>query len=458
MISDQPAKVPGRADPDLTADPAYARLKNHLISSTGLAYYANRDEEMSGLIGRRLAELGAPNCTDYLSLLADGEAGPSELNAIVSLLTIGETYFFRNDAHFEALRHKVIPDILNRRQTERRLRVWSAGCATGAEAYSVSIVLQRDFGPRIADWDIQILGTDINEDYLAHARQGRFGEWALRATPVSIRETCFARDGDFRTIAPEYRRWLSFERHNLIGDRRPPQWDASGFDLILCRNVLIYFNAEVGRRVIARFHESLAPEGWLLLGHAEGDPEFFDAVPAPGATLYRKRGGAPARPPLPPVLEAAPAPPAAPAAESGLDTLRRLADRGDWEAAARCGRELMEKERRNPAVYLHYALVLEQLGKLDECRRLLRQAIYLDRGFALAHYHLGIQFRNEQDHHKAARYLRNALDLLSRMPEQRALGENGVTAGELRQITKLQLQILDRSEGSTWTGNRSAAG
>ena len=133
-------------------DPCYARLKERLIATTGLAFYAERDERLTELISGRLSALGLGDCSSYAKLLADPELGPAELDVLIARLTIGETYFFRDEAQFAAIRNIILPEILERNQSSKKIRIWSAGCATGAEPYSLAILLARDFADRLAGW------------------------------------------------------------------------------------------------------------------------------------------------------------------------------------------------------------------------------------------------------------------------------------------------------------------
>jgi chemotaxis protein methyltransferase CheR len=464
----------------LVRDPAYPPLKAFLIETTGLAYYADKDAELADRIGRRLSRTGLQGCAAYLGLLRDGPAGEAELDALVAELTVGETYFFRHRELFDALRDVVLPDLIERSRHTRRLRIWSAGCATGPEPYSVAILLRRELGRRVAGWEVSILGTDINREFLARAREGRFEAWAFRSTPDDLKQACFSPSGKSYVIAPEYREGVSFQYHNLVKHPFPSLLNnLSGFDLILCRNVTIYFSPDVARRMISQFHQCLAEGGWLLVGHTEPNVEFFRAfrtVSAPGATLYQKGAGgqadqphvsapvkgpprltpdvpvpwSPPSVPEPALLtrKIASPPQAAPRAEEGpapldLTAVRLLADRGAWGEAARCCERLLERDRLNPGVHFYRALVLEQTGACAEAEQCLRRAIYLDRGFVLAHYHLGLFLQRRGDLSGAARAFENALRVLSRMEDGRTFEDgDGISVADLKQLAQTHLEVL----------------
>ncbi len=436
-------------------DPAYGRLKDHLIASTGLAFYADRDILLTELIAERLSDLGLRDCSSYAEFLAAGEKGSAEMDVLISQLTIGETYFFRDEAQFAAIRDIILPDILERNRLSRQLRIWSAGCATGAEPYSLAILLARELADKIDGWQVAIYATDLNRSYLTQAAEGKFQAWALRSTSDEVKRQCFSNAGLIWTIHPRYKQWVSFHYMNLAGSEfSTPLAAGSYFDLILCRNVMIYFAPEVTRRLIGHFHQSLEDEGWLVVGASECDLENYKAfrtVNATGASLYQKKalpGGwmeVAAEPPRP---LAAPRPPAEPLAKppgepgrADMEGLRQLTDRGDWQAAAEYGQRLLAQERLNPAIHFHQALVFENLGIIDESERSLRQAIYLDRKFAMAHYHLGLALKRDRKIRAAARSFGNVLKVLAGMPDDAIVAAGpGITVTELMELTKMHLE------------------
>jgi chemotaxis protein methyltransferase CheR len=435
-------------------DPYYGQLKSRLIALTGLSFYQDRDEHLAELIGRRLSKLGLRDCFSYSELLADGEAGCAELDAIIGQLTIGETHFFRDPEQFNAIRDIVLPEILERKKSSRKLRIWSAGCANGAEAYSLAILLGRDLACRTAGWQISILGTDINQQFLAEGQKGRFRDWALRSTSEEVKSQCFSSEGGVWTINPEYKQLVSFATLNLVGSEfKSAQFDIADFDLILCRNVMIYFSAEMTRRLILQFQEALAPKGWFLVSAVEHNLDNFGSfrtVDATGTTLYQKvavRAMHVSWQPeaLPPTIVARPASvaSAAPSAEfehPNVDGLRRLADQGDCERAIRYCQRLLALDGLNPVVHFYRAMVLEQMGIWDEAERSLRQAIYLDRNFALAHYYLGLALQRQKNQRQAVRSFKNVLKLLSTQGvESTVVAGDGVTVAGLSELARMHL-------------------
>lgn len=400
-------------------DPWYGRLKDYLIGSTGMAYYANKDADLVLRIRRRLSQHGVRDCRTYLEYLRDPMRGPAEMEALIAEITIGESYFFRHKEHFDALRDVVLPDLIARNRSAKRVRTWCAGCSDGAEPHTLSMMLRREPSPLPAGWQTSILGTDINLRFLAAARAGRYEEWSLRATPEEVRQECFAPTGKQWTLSPEYREGVSFAFHNLAEGPFPPPGEFAPFDLIICRNVMIYFSPDLMRRVLERFHECLAPGGWLLVGPSEPNMTHFTAfhpVNAPGVTLYQKAARtagsetpAPVLPPLPPL-------PAAP-----VMTIPEL------------------PKNLDPLTHFRQALALEKSGEHEQAERSLRRAIYLDRKSPLVHYRLGLLLEARGDSRQAGRCFGNALKVLqSQAPGTVLAGSDGLTAGALMEILSLR--------------------
>ena len=457
----------------LTQDPGFASLKQLLISSTGLAYYADKDHDLAFRISARLAHLQLRGCDAYLALLKDRHGGESERHLLIGQLTIGETFFFRHSEQFDAVRDVVLPDLIKRNQATRTLRIWSAGCAIGAEPYSLAILLKRHFAAQLAGWDIQILGTDINQGFLATAARGAFDERALRSTPDELRQKWFSQTGASWTLVPHVRESVSFQYHNLVEHPYPSiVHGIVALDLILCRNVMIYFDWATIQLILDRFHDCLVDGGWLAVGHAESNPEVFRAyrtVGVPGATLYQKTGEpeaasyrpspvvpdvpwqpSPGPPPpwSPPVLPTLPdrVPSAAGAIAAapltGLALVRRLADEGKWLDAARACEPLLERDRLDPTVHFYQALIMEQRSQAADAERALRRAIYLDRRFTFAHYHLALLLEKTGHRDAAIQSLNNVREMLSGLSLSHLIAEaDGLTAEELGQLTDMHLEL-----------------
>lgn len=276
-----------------TTDPSYATLKDVVVRATGLAYYEDKDDLFRERLQRRLVANGIDNFADYLRLITGARADRAEFEGLVADLTIGETCFFRDPAQLAVLRNHVLPECLDNNACGKILKIWSAGCSTGAEPYSIAILLAEMLGAGADNWQVRIVGTDINLAYLEHARQGLFGDWAVRNVPEGLRHQYFSRSGRFWRVRDCFRRHVSFVPHNLSQDTFPPV--AAGiteFDVVLCRNVMIYFSDETNRRLVDSFEQSIRPGGWLLLGPAEASfylNERFAPTSIDGAHVHRKQ-------------------------------------------------------------------------------------------------------------------------------------------------------------------------
>jgi chemotaxis protein methyltransferase CheR len=187
-----------------------------------------------------------------------------EFAVIVDLLTIHETYFFREDHQLHALRDEILPELMKRR-TDRTLRIWSAGSSTGEEPYSIAMTLANR--PEYADWQIEVVGSDISQRVLEVARRGVYSASSFRATPPEYRERFFHAEGAGFRIDDSVKRMVSFFAFNLADVDRAAL--VPRVDVILCRNVIIYFDLPVKKRVIEMFWSRLRPGGFLLLGHSE---------------------------------------------------------------------------------------------------------------------------------------------------------------------------------------------
>ena len=282
-----------RAGEPCIPGPGLQPAQGPLIESTGLAFYADRDEPLTELVAERLAVLGLRNCSSYAEFLCCGEKGNAEMDVLIAQLTIGETYFFRDEEQFAAIRDIILPDILARNRRSKRLLIWSAGCATGAEPYSLAILLSRELANQIAGWKITIHATDLNRTFLDRAEEGKFRAVAMRSTPDQVKRDCFSKEGLTWIIHPRYKKWISFHHMNLLESDFSTAFPADAdFDLILCRNVMIYFSREVNRRLIGQFHQSLGEGGWLVVGASEcslDNLKLFRTVPTAGATLFQKK-------------------------------------------------------------------------------------------------------------------------------------------------------------------------
>ncbi|MGH7719194.1 MAG: CheR family methyltransferase [Gemmatimonadaceae bacterium] len=368
---------------------------------TGLVFPPNRRETAESGIRRSMQRLGLAEPARYAEALREGGA---VLDDLVAELTVGETYFFREPGQLEFVRREVLPVLAARGAGRQAIRAWSAGCASGEEPYSLAIILVEDGLAGRA----RLLGTEISRPRLAAARRGQYGRWSLRGMPDEKIERYFERVGKRFSLDPAIRRMVEFRYLNLAEDLYPAAstgiW---GMDLILCRNVLIYFDRDTVQRVARRLLDSLSEGGWLLLGAS--DPMLTDLVPCEvvttGAGLAYRRPSrrmpaagsveppAPAAPneldarPLETPLEtpfeppsvrlpesraprSTPVAPASDAAASGSsDALERTATfyaRREYESAVGAAQEAVARDPDDVRSWSYLVRALANLGRLAE--------------------------------------------------------------------------------------------
>ncbi len=248
---------------------------------------AKRDLVYSRL-SRRLRKLGLKKFSQYCDLLNDPERSQEELSACINAITTNLTRFFREEHHFEQLREEVIPSLLQRKKEQRRLRIWSAGCSTGEEPYSIAITLKECI-PALPEWDVRILATDLDTNVLSTAQEGIYPEASISEVPLGVKKRWFFKDstqGQNKVLVhPELKEMITFNQLNLM-----EEWPMKGpFDIIFCRNVIIYFDADTKRTLLNRYSDYLSTEeGYLFLGHSETAYKVTDRLELIGHTVYRK--------------------------------------------------------------------------------------------------------------------------------------------------------------------------
>lgn len=413
-------------------------------------------------------------------------------------LSVGETYFFREKRSLEILGEQILPQLLHLRRHERRLRIWSAGCSTGEEAYTIAMLLDGLIAdPKI--WNITILATDFNPQFLRKAAQGIYGEWSFRDAPGWLRERYFTKKKDGRfEILPHIRKMVTFSYLNFADDLYPSLSNNTGaMDIILCRNVLMYFTAQRARQVVSNFYHALVDGGWLIVSPAEASNALFSPfapVEFPGVVLYRKTADIRSQPfvagyPVLPLFEAADAmssmPPVVPAepaaamlplspdtvtpaqasaamladrmqdrrpAEGGLPSYmaRSCANQGKLDEAVEWCKRAIAADKLNPAHHYLLAAILQEQGRHDNAIQSLMRALYLDPDFVLAHFALGTLYQSQRRYRQAQRHFENALLLLQqRHPQDETLPEaDGLTAGRLAEIVTALLESLPQASAA----------
>jgi chemotaxis protein methyltransferase CheR len=413
---------------------------------------------------RAAREVGDPP-NQFLRRLLAGDR--RAVACLVEHAVVGETYFYRHPDQLAAVAH----ELLLRQPLDRPLRIWSAGCATGEEPYTLAMLLLE--AGRAASGD-RILATDVSARALEGARAGRYGEWSMRRLDPALRSRFFRPTGRALAVADEVRGRIEFRRHNLVTAAAPGQ----GFDLVVCRNVLIYFSAATAAAVLERLVAALRPGGWLVVAPVEIPllaGQDVERRELGGVTLWRRpEGTAPAAPPAlerlaalrhrrretpeaPGSAEAPPAPAAsceaaaacgpaaAEACASGFLAARSAARGGELGRAEALARQVASRHLC-PESYLLLALTLEARGDDPAAADAVRRALYLDPGLAQAHAALVPLLTRLGRGEEAARARRNALEALRGLDDDTSLrGVEPITAGALRQALGEDPSPPDRS-------------
>jgi chemotaxis protein methyltransferase CheR len=264
------------------------RFRSIVADRLGLHFDDGKVELLADVLRKRLQAQPGPNADAYLASLSSGSSARKEWRELAQCLTVTETYFFRGAEQFRALAEAALVERIRQHAGDRRLRLLSAGSASGEEAYSLAILLRERF-PDLASWRIEILGLDLNPAMIARARRARYTKWSLRETPADLRDRYFRMDGAEFVLRDGIRSMVCFEEKNLAGS----DWaNLTQFDIALCRNIVMYLVPDAVQSVIASLTQALAPEGYLFLGYAEtlrGLSQDFHLRHTHGAFYYQNR-------------------------------------------------------------------------------------------------------------------------------------------------------------------------
>lgn len=270
-----------------------AELSDFIHKHMGLYYPKEKWLDLLKSIREASSDFGFDDVEACINWLISSTLKRNQIEILAKKLTIGETYFLREQKTINALEKKVLPDLIEKQsKKDKSLRIWSAGCCTGEEPYTIAILLTRLI-PDYEDWSIRIYGTDINPDFLQKASVGIYRSWSFRGTPYWFKNKYFNKVGDnLYEIIPSIKKMVQFSYKNLVNDGYSvPNSRYFNLDIIFCRNVLMYFNSRTAKDIGEMFYKSLHDDGWLVVGASETSHILFPdyiSVTFPGAILYRK--------------------------------------------------------------------------------------------------------------------------------------------------------------------------
>lgn len=248
---------------------------------TGINLSAHKENMIYGRLARRLRALGLQDFSQYCALLQQKDS--PEHHDFVNAITTNLTAFFREGHHFEFLKNTLIPELIIKNAKTRKIRVWSAGCSTGEEPYSIAMVLKSC--PQLRDWDVKILATDLDSNVVSTGREGVYSIDRADSIPDTYKKLLSHKKGsDLVRMKDGLRGLIRFNQLNLLH-----QWPMKGpFDFIFCRNVVIYFDAETQRGLFDRYAQILQPDGHLFIGHSENLHKVCDRFDGLGRTVYKR--------------------------------------------------------------------------------------------------------------------------------------------------------------------------
>lgn len=448
------------------------------VEDDGLALLAD-------LLQERLRDSGDRKVDAYLDGLRDPERRHAELRAIAQGLTVGETYFFRVPEQFRALAEVALPDRLRERQGQGPVRILSAGCATGEEAYTVALLL-REAMPDVAPRDVAITGVDVNTTFLAKARKAQFSPWSLRGLAPELRTRYFREEHRTFHLDPALAAMVRFDERNLLAD---DGWEREAFDIIFCRNVFIYFSPEATRKALSRLTQALAPGGYMFLGPAEtlrGISREFRLIHTHETFYYQQSHDMPSQASQPEPASARPDASWVDAVQRASERIASLtgptpgsegrrpdfplsvgsADRPAWDLTPALSlfrqerfaealaslRALPPEAIRDADVLLLLAAILTNAGDRTEAQRVCQEILALDEFSAGAHYLLALSAEQAGDFEAARRHNETAtyLDPAFAMPRLHLglLAKRRGTLDQARRELERAQVLLSREETS----------
>ncbi len=269
----------------------FRRLRDFVYEQCGIYVPDNRTYLMENRLANRLKDLELKTYDEYYHYLKYDSGKVSELNRLFEVITTNETSFYRNPPQIKIFQEKVLREVLDelRKTRTKKLRIWSAGCSTGEEPYTIAMILYEVLGAEISSWDIKITANDLSTRVLLAAQAGLYAEHALRTTPPALVAKYFEKEGKGYRIDPRLKELISFQQINLNNRFQLKRIESS--HIVFCRNVIIYFDNDMKKRVISSFYDNLVQGGQLLIGHSESlhnISRLFKPYHHPGAIVYKK--------------------------------------------------------------------------------------------------------------------------------------------------------------------------
>lgn len=268
----------------------FKRFQEMIYAKAGLEFPESKKYLLECRLKPRVTAVHCKSFEEYYHYLRFDPARDKELVELFNAVTTNETFFFRDSAQIECFQKFILPQIVEERKQSKKVRVWSAGCSSGEEAFTLAMVI-AEYAPPLVNWDIEIMGTDISEHILTMARRGVYGPYSIRNIPKAYLNKYFHSEEGRFTVVPSLKKMVRFENVNLMDSLKMRTF--RDMDLIFCRNVLIYFDQEARKKIISNFYDSLRDNGMFVIGFSEslnGINRLFHPFPWNKTLLYRKAG------------------------------------------------------------------------------------------------------------------------------------------------------------------------
>lgn len=465
------------------------QLSEFIASNLALHFPKERWADLERNIVSAAKEFGYSDAEKFILRIISSPLTREHVEILASNLTISETYFWREPQTFEALEQIIIPELIHKhKKGEKRIRIWSAGCSTGEEPYSIAIALNRAI-PNIEDWNVSILATDINPRIFHKVKTGEYSQWSFRNTPLWLNEKYFLQKSNNKfEIIPEIKSMVKYEYLNLAEDIYPSSLNnTNAMDIIYCRNVLMYFTQDRFRQVVRGFYNSLVQGGYLIVSASELSLQNFpDFTPIniPGMVLYQKSSKKnknqykftikeiPSEPlfqiqvesektienilPQPleiesEILISEEIPKQIDSiyeeslkaysqgnysevidklqkedqtSEEQLLLIRAYANLGKLIEAIKTCEKAISANKLDPRLHYLYATILQENNQLEEAVASLKRAIYLDSDFVLSYYSLGNIYQQLGNIKSANKYFEIVLSILNKYGQEEILFES----------------------------------
>lgn len=269
----------------------FRNLRDFIYEQCGIYIADNRKYLLENRLANRLKKLSLKNFSEYFYYLQYDSGRAAELNKLFEVITTNETSFYRNPPQLKVFQENILSAVIREQRDNgnKSLRIWSAGCSTGEEPYTLAMIILEVLGSEASAWDIVISANDLSERVLQSARRGIYSDYSLRTTPPEIIKRYFNKVDDGFEVKDQVRKMVSFGQINLKDKNQLKAVSRS--EIVFCRNVIIYFDDEMKKQVISAFYDNLKPGGYLIIGHSESLHNIsraFKPIHYPGAIIYQK--------------------------------------------------------------------------------------------------------------------------------------------------------------------------